>query len=266
MDNQQIIYLLLLWEAIEEMIIINADDYGYDKTVTNAIIDAFSKQLITDTTMMANGEAYEYAIEMIREKSISDRIGFHMNLTEGEPLTEQIKKLKSFTTDGRFHGNISRSCILNKDEKEAVYKEISAQMKKLIDSGIQISHADSHHHIHTVFSIAPIFLKVCKENGINKIRIHRNIGDIPFYKRCIKNSYNLWLRKNGITTVKNFGNINDMKYTGLLDNMEIMVHPDYDSHGVLIDRIKREGNIAIGPKLLPISDDIDALSTYKKLK
>lgn len=247
------------------MIIINADDYGYDETVTNAIIEAFFKQLITDTTMMANGEAYEYAIEKIHENSISDRIGFHMNLTEGEPLTEQIKKLKSFTTDGRFHGNINRSHILTKDEKEAVYKEISAQIRKLVDSGIHISHADSHHHIHTVLSIAPIFLQVCKENGINKIRIHRNIGNIPFYKRCMKNSYNFWLRRNGITTVKFFGSMNDLKYTGLLDNLEIMVHPDYDNHGVLIDRIKREDNAAIGPKLLPISDEVGALSMYKKL-
>ena len=247
------------------MIIINADDYGYDESVTNAIIEAFSKQLITDTTMMANGEAYEYALEMIHEKSISDRIGFHMNLTEGKPLTEQMEKLKSFTTDGRFHGNISRSQALTKDEKEAVYKEISAQIRKLVDSGIRISHADSHHHIHTVFSIAPIFLQACKENGINKIRLHRNIGEIPFYKRCIKRSYNLWLWKNGITTVKYFGSMNDLKYTGLLDNLEIMVHPDYDKHGVLIDRMKRENNIAIGPELLPITDKVGALSMYKNL-
>ncbi len=247
------------------MTIINADDYGYDETVTNAIIEAFSKQIITDTTMMVNEEAYEYAIEMIHEKSISDRIGFHMNLTEGKPLTEQIKKLKSFTTDGCFHGNINRSQILTREEKEAVYKEISAQIRKLIDSGIQISHADSHHHIHTVFSIAPIFLRACKENGINKIRPHRNIGEIPLYKRCIKQYYNRWLRKNGITTVKYFGAVNDLKCTELLDNLEIMVHPDYDNHGVLIDRIKRENNVAIGRELLPLTDKVGALSMYKDL-
>lgn len=247
-------------------IIINADDFGYSEVVTKAIVESFTRGLITDTTMMANGEAFDYGVEMIHQESLSDRIGFHMNLTEGYPMTEQIKRLASFTVDGCFHGNINRKKRLSREEKEAVYKEITAQIQKLINNGVEITHADSHHHIHTVLSIAPIFLHVCKENGINKIRIHRNIGNIPFYKQYLKNLFNYWLKKNGITTVKYFGSMKDLVNSFLLDRMEIMVHPDYNIDGILIDRIKRVNGMAIGPELTPITEAKDILSTYKDLK
>ena len=38
-------------------VIINADDFGQTESCTRAIYEAFQKGLITDTTMVANGEA-----------------------------------------------------------------------------------------------------------------------------------------------------------------------------------------------------------------
>lgn len=41
----------------EYAVIINADDFGQTESCTRAIYEAFQKGLITDTTMVANGEA-----------------------------------------------------------------------------------------------------------------------------------------------------------------------------------------------------------------
>ena len=57
-------------------------------------------------------------------------------------------------------------------------------------AGIKINHADSHHHIHTGVFIAPIAARVCREKGIDKMRLHRNAGNISFVKRIVKNKYN----------------------------------------------------------------------------
>ena len=218
------------------MTIINADDFGLSDSANRAIAAAFSDRLISNTTIMANGKAFSEAVALANESGFSDKVGIHFNLTEGEPLTGGIKKCPSFCKDGVFHGKIDRLKPLNRTEKDAVYAELSAQVQKIKSAGLNIDHADSHHHIHTAVFIAPTVFRVCSENGIDKIRIHRNVGAIPSYKKAIKNLYNRRLRKKGFLITGNFGSLDDIKDVPLPDNLEIMVHPDYDKDGILIDR------------------------------
>ena len=224
--------------------IINADDFGLNRRCTDAICEAFVKGYITDTTFIANGDAYEYSIECISKYNLEDKIGIHFNLTEGIPLTEDIKACDMFCIDGKFKGRINRLKILNKKEKEALYLELSAQIEKLENSGVKLNHCDSHHHIHTGFFIMPVVLKVCKKHNINKIRAHRNIGKISLYKRIGKYIYNLILKLKGFKTTKYFCFDSDLDNKDIPSDIEIMVHPDYDIDHKLIDiRVWSEDNV-----------------------
>lgn len=235
------------------MAIINADDFGLSKSVNKAITDAFEGGLISNTTMLANGGYFDEAVKLAGEHNFSDKVGIHFNLTQGIPLTDDMKNCAAFCEDGKFHKRINRLKPLNKSEKAAVYKELSAQAQKIKSAGFDIDHADSHHHIHTAVFIAPIVLRVCRENGINKIRLHRNIGAIPSYKKLIKNLYNKNLNKKGFLTVKHFGSLKDIGDI-LPDNLEIMVHPDYDKNGAIIDRRGMEDDFPTGVPLYSVSD------------
>ena len=206
-------------------IIINADDFGLNQSCTEAICEAFNKKLITDTTLVANGEAFTYAVKKINEKALNGKVGIHVNLTEGVPLTEAIEECPECVSNGVFHGKILRFKPLNKSTRKKLYDEMVAQVEKVQKAGIIINHADSHHHIHTAIFIAPIFVRVCKEKGIEKIRIHRNIGNIHLYKRIGKYVYNLWVRLKKFKTVRYFGMMDDIEKVGVFDDMEIMVHP-----------------------------------------
>ncbi len=57
-------------------VIINGDDFGMNKRCTLAIAQAFGEGLITDTTIMANGELFDYALSLARQQGFSDRITF----------------------------------------------------------------------------------------------------------------------------------------------------------------------------------------------
>lgn len=230
-------------------IIINADDYGMNERCSEAIARAFHEGLITDTTMMATGEYFDRAVILAKEQGFKDKIGIHFNLTEGEPLTEEIKKCSRFVTEGRLTRQYNRISPLTKREKSAIYHELSAQVEKLESSGINITHADSHHHIHTGFFIAPIVTKVCKEHGINKVRLNRNLGKISFIKSFIKNKYNRWLQKQGFVTTEFFAFSKDVADTYIPDNTEVMVHPDFDENGVLIDRRGFKDGIPFGKRI-----------------
>lgn len=249
-----------------ESVIVNADDFGLNEHCSKAICRAFSQGLVTDTTMMATGDYFEEAAELSREQGFFDRIGIHFNLTEGEPLTEPIKSCESFIRDNRFHKGYNRLKPLTAKEKKAIYTELSAQAKKIEDAGITLTHADSHHHIHTAVFIAPIVRRVCREHGIRKIRLHRNLGQISLFKRIVKKSYNRWLKKSGFITTDYFAYVMDIKDIPIPDNTEIMVHPDFDRNGTLIDRRGMEHGSPVGYELPDLRKEKNVtLRGYTKL-
>lgn len=245
---------------------INADDFGLNEHCSKAIAETFEKELVTDTTMMATGEYFDEAVALAKERGFIDQIGIHLNLTEGVPLTEEIKQCPRFVTGCRFNKQYDRTKRLTPDEKDAIYKELTEQVEKIQAAGITITHADSHHHIHTGLFVAPIAARVCHEHGINKIRLHRNAGQISFVKRIVKNRYNKWLRTQGFITTDHFAYVMDIEGFDVPDNTEIMIHPDYDKDRSLIDRRGMEDGIPIGNPIPPYgAQPTIILRGYKEL-
>ena len=66
-------------------LIINADDFGLSKSITDGIIEWILNGYITSTTIMANMRYAEYAVKEAIKNNI-DCVGLHINLTVGKPL------------------------------------------------------------------------------------------------------------------------------------------------------------------------------------
>ena len=237
------------------IVLINGDDYGMNERNTRAIAEAFEKGLITDTTMMANGAYFDEAAALAKEKGFADKIGVHLNLTDFPPLTEELRREPRFVKDGKLYKGYDRNKRLTASEKEAVYRELTAQVEIIQNAGLTLTHADSHHHIHTGIYIAPIAVRVCKEHGIDKMRLHRNLGRISLLKRIMKKRYNLWLKKQGFITTDYFAYVMDLDGALPPDSTEIMVHPDYDKNGVLIDRRGMEDGYPVGKPLIDLRSE-----------
>lgn len=220
-------------------ILINADDFGWSKSCTDAILQSFEKGYITSTTMCCNGAAFDYAVEQVKKTEYKDCVGIHFVLTEGAPLTDAIRENPCFCDgNGLFHGQIARYKPLDKASQKQVLQELTAQAQRFIDSGLQFHHADSHHHIHTGLFITPLVKKVMKQFGIKKLRIHRNIGAMSGLKRTIKNLYNFGLGK--LTYTDLFGSFEDValfpESLQRKGTLEVMCHPDLTVEGLLVDR------------------------------
>lgn len=226
----------------ERAILVNADDFGLTESCTNAIYEAFRKGLITDTTMVANGSAMEQAFALAPE--LQGRIGVHINLTEGSPLTPEMQQDPRFVCNGHFtdyfrkRSNYFRP--LSAQDQQALYAEMTAQVERLLAGGIQLTHADSHHHIHWNWMLAPIFFRVCREHGITRVRCHKNLnGTFKLWNGLYACIYRLRLRWNHFRCPDHFEALR--MYHSCPDGIsEMMVHPDYDRSGILIDRQRKE--------------------------
>lgn len=169
-------------------LIINADDCGRNHVVNEAINSFIENGVLTSTTVMANMEDFEGAVNIYNKFSDIISFGAHLNLTQGSPLTDPTIFLKyGFCKgiDGRvlFNGMPFRWKYMNNELRKAAYLELDAQVKKLKSAGICISHIDSHQHIHFAPCLTPVFATIAKDNGILRIRrpknfLHYNAHDI----------------------------------------------------------------------------------------
>ncbi len=225
---------------------INGDDFGMTESCTRAICLALKKGLITHTTMLANGGCFEQAVVLAREQGFAEKIGWHINLTEGKPLTDVMSRCPLFVRGGLFHkAYLNNPRTLTPDEQNAVIEELTAQANRLRDSGISIRHADSHHYIHTYQFIAPLVAQVCHSFGVAQIRLNRTFQPTVTEGR-VDNAF--W-REQGFATTKQFGRPSDFPDGDYPDDAEILVHPDFDKDGNLIDRRGMENGIPYGERL-----------------
>src|SRR5882724_2118681 len=159
-------------------LIINGDDFGYDFAINKAIFRSFQSGLITRASLMVNMPGFEDAVDLLRTHSfLSDKIGLHVNLTEGVPLSAPIRNCKRFC-DGSGQFIFKRQqplFFLSDHEQKVVYKEMIAQMEKAKRCGIRLTHLDSHHHVHTEWAIMKLMIRLGKEYGIRQIRLSRNM-------------------------------------------------------------------------------------------
>lgn len=71
---------------MENLLIVNADDFGLSKGQNYGIIEACRRGVVTSTTALINGEAVEHAAQLCRELPELG-VGMHFVLTLGLPLS-----------------------------------------------------------------------------------------------------------------------------------------------------------------------------------
>lgn len=228
-------------------VIINADDLGESTQKNRAIVNSFNQGLVTSATIMANGEAFAEACELVHENGLAKRVGVHVNLFTGRPLTEMVKRCpRLVNADGDFDLRLkvaNRNWLpMSPTERKAVYQEITAQINLCRKNGLPIFHGDSHHHLHNDLSIVPVMVQALRASQVAYIRPLRNMGGgICVPKMCYKRMINYRLHLSGMVGVDLFGDIDDFAaHQQCLVRerhyrIEIMCHPQYDDKSQIVD-------------------------------
>src|SRR6202142_1008241 len=223
------------------MVIVNADDFGMSGRVNKAVIACFEDGLVSSTTIMANMSGFEEATSLAHQYKLTGNVGIHLNLTEGKPLTDPIRKMAKFCNpDGNFSFSCSNWPFFSPNEKSALASEIRAQVELCRTCGLPLTHADSHHHIHTIIPIFSVMGPLLKQLGIYNIRITGILGRRSPAKKGLNRIFNYWVQSNGFHTTKYFGDIFSFmallkKKSAFSSSIDIMILPDLDDKGTLMD-------------------------------
>ena len=144
----------------ERRLIINADDFGLTPGVTRGIVEAMAHGVVTSASVMVNMPGWDDAAERLRDASDDGAYGLHLNLVAGRPLTDAPSLVDRRT--GAFH-TISQfvlRAVAGALHHDDIATECAAQLERLRSTGIRVTHADSHRHVHVLpivaSAIAPV--------------------------------------------------------------------------------------------------------------
>ncbi len=130
---------------INRRVIINADDFGITAGVNKAIFELVDAGRLTSTSVMTNMAGYADILQLKGRIGI----GLHFNLTVGHPVTESLKISTLVNESGEFFElpTLLKNVKMGKVSRKDVETEFKAQIKRLLDLGIQPDHLNSHESV-----------------------------------------------------------------------------------------------------------------------
>ena len=153
-------------------LIVNADDFGLTEGVNRAIIDGHRNGIVTSTTLMANGQAFDHAVAAA-SAAPELGVGVHLNLTQGRPTCSVSQVRSILNPGGTFYPNpgvLARQILTRKVSPIDIENELRSQIEKIALAGIRITHLDSHRHIHLLPPIFGVVVKLAQEYRIDCVR------------------------------------------------------------------------------------------------
>lgn len=212
-------------------LIINADDFGLTEGVTHGIVTAIEQGVVTSTTaMICTSGAIEHL--QIWAPRIQGKIGAHLQLTDGKPISEPddipslINQEGNFPYTRRDLGRLQRNEILH---------EWRAQLHALQAVGIEPTHLDTHHHVFLHPQVLPAYCILAREfrlpvrtTDVQLTRLFRSFG-IP----CADYGVTAWHGDNA--TPDSLINLVQQTFDCHPDaqTIELMCHPGYVDDALL---------------------------------
>ena len=140
--------------------IVNGDDFGASSGVNLGIIEAHRHGILTSASLMINMPGSEQAVELsAANPGLS--VGLHVN----------------FTNEG--------DALIDLEDIKAARSELNAQYRLFVDRmGRPPTHLDSHHNVHRMPGLSPLFLELSETHGLF-LREHSPV-------RYFSNFYGQW--------------------------------------------------------------------------
>lgn len=156
-------------------LIVHADDLGLADHINRGIIDAYKHGILTSTSIVACGAAYDDAVLMLKAHPGLD-LGVHLTLTQESPLLAPFRVRSLLGDDGRFLPTpqaLLRRYLRGRVRLSDIHEEFTAQIRRARASGLRVTHLDSHQHVHMLPGVFQIARDLAQRFSIPAIRLLR---------------------------------------------------------------------------------------------
>ena len=141
--------------TVLKRLVVNADDFGFTRDVNEGIVEAHQGGILTATTLMANGVAFDHAVELARANPDFD-VGCHLVLVGGKSVLAGEDALPADVPD-----LLKRLAL----RRISPYDELRAQVERIIAAGIRPTHLDTHKHTHLLFPVLDAVARLVRRSS-----------------------------------------------------------------------------------------------------
>ncbi|MGA2333908.1 MAG: ChbG/HpnK family deacetylase [Terriglobales bacterium] len=157
-------------------LIVNADDFGLTAGVNRAIVETHIGGVVSSATLMANGARFDDAVTAARSAP-NLSVGCHVVLVDGTPVSppgalDTLVAIRSAEPD-KFYSSLSAfaaRAMLGGFDRDQLVAEITAQIRKIQATGLQVTHLDTHKHAHIFPEVLTALLRAARMCGVRAIR------------------------------------------------------------------------------------------------
>lgn len=190
-------------------LIVNADDLGLTEGVNRAILETHHNGIVSSATLMANGAAFDHAVELARSAPELS-VGCHVVLVDGVPVMERetasslLSKRTSRTEFPRQLSTVAMRAVLGRLDREQMVAEIVGQVRKIRSAGIQVTHFDTHKHTHIFPAVLDALIGAALICGVPALR-NPIVPDHPMEAMELARRPGLWKRYGQVKMLRQFG-------------------------------------------------------------
>lgn len=159
----------------------NADDYGLTAGVSRGILEAHARGIVTSTSVLVLGGGFAQAAGWLAEAG-SLEVGIHLAAVGEDPPVLSAREIPSLVDRrGRLRSSwraflpaASRGAI----DAEDLEREFAAQIEAARAHGLELSHVDTHQHLHLWPSVGHVVIRLAEASGIRGIRVPRSAAPL----------------------------------------------------------------------------------------
>ena len=154
-------------------LVVTADDFGRAVEVNEAIEEAFTRGVVTATSLMVAEPMAAEAVE--RAKRLQGlRVGLHLVLVDGRPVLAPERVPDLVDSQGHFRQSLLRASIaflLSPAVRRQLAMEIEAQFDAFARTGLALDHVNAHRHVHLHPVVARLLLRIGARHGAKAMRV-----------------------------------------------------------------------------------------------
>ncbi len=173
-----------------KQLIVNADDFGLTRLVSQGILDAHDHGIVTSTSLTPNGGAFEEAIAMAR-RAPRLSVGVHLTLAQGIPVSPTSEVPTLVNAQGRLHSSAVQfldRILTGRISLHEIEIELRAQIAKVLRTGITPTHLDGHKHLHVLPGISEVVTRLAQEFAIPSVRCPAEELPLARLPHCLRDS------------------------------------------------------------------------------
>jgi chitin disaccharide deacetylase len=154
-------------------VVLTADDFGLSHSVNEAVEQAHRTGTLHAASLMVAGAAAADAV--LRARTLPNlRVGLHLVVIEGPAVLPPSDIPDLVDARGQFPSNqlgLGFNYFARPQVRRQLAAEIRAQFAAFVATGLALSHADAHKHMHLHPVVGRLMIDIGREFGLSRVRV-----------------------------------------------------------------------------------------------